>query len=134
MSESRKAMANLFIAFAEALNSMNDRDYDLLIMGKAKLRLVESRKAKDKPLEDLRLGEAVSEVAQGLNDAESRAAAKSLIESIDHPRKREFLVKLAEACKVRVMSKDTITMIEQKLIENVVGSKLSSQAIKKVLF
>ena len=45
-----------------------------------------------------------------------------------------FLLQLAKSCGVRVESKDSIALIEQKLVENVVGARLDSEAIKKVAF
>ncbi|MXZ19508.1 MAG: hypothetical protein F4Y84_02635 [Caldilineaceae bacterium SB0665_bin_25] len=134
MSETRKALVNLLTAFADALNSMDDNEFELLAAGKGKLRLVKERKATGKSLEDSTSSEAIAEMAQRLADAESRDEATSLLASIEHPRKREFLAQLAQACKIRVMSKDTVAVIEQKLIEDVVGSRLVSQAIRKVAF
>ncbi len=135
MCESKQTIASLLVAFADAMNSMNDREFDLLIAGKARLRLVENqRESKKKPTEDGCLDQAVADIAQKLNDAESREAAERLIASIDQPRRKHFLLLLSLSCGVNVGSKDSIARIEQKLIENVVGSKLRSQAIKKVAF
>jgi hypothetical protein len=134
MRESKQTIAKLLVAFADALNSMDDRQFDLLIQGKAKLRLVEEQKTGKMKLDTLHLNHTVSELAQKLNDAETRETAESLIASINQPRRREFLVLLAKACGVRVQSKDNISTIERKLIENTVGSRLRSEAIKNVAF
>ena len=140
MSESKQTIANLLVAFADAMNSMDDREFDLLIQGKAKLRLVEEKPKQEKNreadacLDDACLDDVVAELARKLNDVESRESAESLLASINHPRKRNFLLLLARACGVTVGSKDRIDRIEQKLVEDVVGSKLRSQAIKKVAF
>ena len=134
MSESKQTIAKLLVAFADALNSMDDREFALLIQGKARLRLFEERKTAKKPLADSCLDEAISELVQNLNSARSREDAESLIASIDQPRRRDFLVLLAKACGVSVGSKDSITRIEQMLIENVVGARLRSEAIKNVAF
>lgn len=132
MSESRQTVAGLLAAFARALDSMSDREYDLLIQGKATLGIVEERKQRGKRQDDSLLDEGISDLAQKLHDAESREVAKNLLASIDHPKRREFLIHLAEACKVRVTSKDNIARIEEKLVENVVGSRLRSEAIRNV--
>ena len=55
MSESKQTIAKLLVAFADALISMDDRQFDLLIQGKAKLRLVEEQKNGKKPLVDSHL-------------------------------------------------------------------------------
>ena len=135
MRESRQTISRLLSAFADALDSMDDREFDLLIQGKVRLRTVEKYKTKKAPtLKDSRLDEAVSEIAQKLSTAESRESAASLLASINHPRRRDFLLLLARSCRVRVESKDNIERIEQRLIENVVGSRLDSEAIRKVSF
>lgn len=134
MRDSKQTIAKLLVAFADALDSMDDREFDLLIQGKARLRLVEEQKTEKKPLDDSCLDEAIAEIAQKLNEAESREAAGTLLASINQPRRRDFLVLLAKACGVRMESKDSIPKIEQKLIENVVGSRLRSEAIRNVAF
>ncbi|MCY3898811.1 MAG: hypothetical protein OXF86_09590 [Caldilineaceae bacterium] len=134
MIESKANLAKFLIAVADALNSMDSREFELLLDGKAKLRIAENRKTEKRILDDSNLNKAVNELAERLKNADSRGAAKRVIASISHSRKREFLVLLAEACDIRVMSKDTIGTIEQKLIESVVGSKLRSKAIRKVDF
>jgi hypothetical protein len=134
MSESKQNIANLFLAFADALKSMDNQEYELLIQGKAKLRLVKDQKAKAKPVRSSHSDETVSELAQKLNNAESREVAAELLASINQPRSRKFLVLLAEACGVNAGSKDNIARIEEKLIENVVGTRLRSEAIQKVAF
>jgi hypothetical protein len=135
MRESKQTISRLLSAFADALDSMDDREFDLLIQGKVRLRIVEKHKTKTAPpLNDSRLDGAISEIAQRLSTAESRESAASLLASVNQPRRRDFLLLLAKSCGVRVESKDNIARIEQKLIENVVGSKLDSEAIRKVAF
>ena len=134
MQESRQTIAKLLAAFADTLNSMDDSEFGLFIEGKAKLRLVEQQKNRRKPGDDNRLTQAIAELSQKLKEAESRADAESLIASIEYPRRKEFLLGLAGACGVSVGSKDSIAEIERKLIENIVGTKLRSQAIKNVAF
>ena len=135
MRESKQTITKLLIAFADAMNSMDEREFDLLIAGKAKLRLVEDRPhRKAKPVEDMRIDKAVSDMAERLREIDSREDAETLMASIDVPRKKNFLLMLSRNCGVNVGSKDNIPRIEQKLIEHVVGSKLRSEAIRKVVF
>ncbi len=135
MCDSKQTLSRLLSAFADALDSMDAREFDLLIQGKAKLRIVENHKPKKVlPLDDSFLNGAISETAQRLNAAESREAAASLLASINQPRKKDFLMLLAKSCSVRVESRDSIARIEQKLVENVVGVRLDSEAIRKVAF
>ncbi len=134
MRESKQTIAKLLSAFAETLNSMDDREFDLFIEGKAKLQLVENHKPRAKSVTGGGDAEFVAELSRKLNDAESREEAERLIASVKHPRRRNLLVLLANACNVDVGAKDNIAIIERKLIENVVGAKLRSQAIQNVAF
>lgn len=134
MRGSRQEIANLFSAFADAIGSISDQEFRNLVQGKAKLRLVEVPNPQTPPAEAPCLNEAVAEMAQNLNDAKSREAAKDLLASIQQPRKKQFLLLTARACGVNVTAKDSIKSIEEQLVANVVGAKLRSEAIKKVAF
>ena len=135
MRESMQTTSKLFSIIFDTLSSMNDHEIDLLIEGKAVLRVVErNRTKKGKSVNEPPLSEAIYDAAQKLTSAESREAADGVLASINQPRRKDFLIQLAKFCGVRVESKDNITLIEQKLVENVVGARLDSEAIKKVAF
>ena len=135
MRESTQTMSKLFSVVFDAISAMDDREIDLLIRGKATLHIAEkSRIKKAASLDDSFLDAAISETAQMLNAAESREVAVDLLASIDQPRKKDFLILLAKSCGVRVESRDSIARIERKLVENVVGVRLDSEAIRKVAF
>ena len=117
------------------MESMDDQEFERLIQGRTKLRTVGVREApRKKPAVEECLDQEIADIAQKLNDADSREAAEALIAEINQPQRRKFLLALSQACGVGVGSKDNIGRIEQKLIEGVVGAKLRSQAIKKVSF
>ncbi len=135
MRESLQTTSKLFSVIFDTLSSLNDHEIGLLIQGKATLCVVEKNKAKKaSPIDDSCLDEVISDTARKLNAAESREAAVDLLASINQPRKRDYLLRLARTCGVRVESKDSIAIIERKLVENVVGPRLDSDAIKKVAF
>ena len=135
MHESMQTTSKLLSIVFDAVGSMDDREIDLLVQGKATLRVVEKNKIKKAmPIDDSYLDEVIFDTARKLSSAESREAAADLLASINQPRKKDFLISLAESCGVRVESKDSIARIEQKLVENVVGVRLDSEAIKKVAF
>jgi hypothetical protein len=135
MSESMQKMSKLFSIVFDALGSMDDHEIDLLTQGKATLRVVEKNKSKKTmPLDDSCLDVAISDIAQKLNATESREAAANLLASINQPQKKDFLLLLAKSCGVRVESRDSIVRIEEKLVENVVGARLDSEAMRKVAF
>ena len=135
MRESTQTMSKLFSVVFDTISAMDDREIDLLIRGKATLHIVEkSRAKKSASLDNFHPNDAISETVRKLNAAESREVAADLLASIDQPRKKDFLILLAKSCGVRVESRDSIARIEQKLVENVVGVRLDSEAIRKVAF
>ena len=132
-SDLRQTISGLLAAFSDALSTMDDREFELLIQGKAKLRLKEEPRSKRLRVEDIDYRAILADVAQKLNGAESREAAGAMLASVDMPRKKEFLLRLAREFHVPVATKDSIDSIERQLIENVVAAKLASQAIQKVV-
>ena len=137
MDSTKQTVSALLTAFADALDSMDDRQFDLLIRGEGSLRFASaSRNGKNgrKLVVGREIESCANEIAQKLGDADSREAAEDLTASIDQPRRRDFLLLLSKAAGVRVESKDTIARIEQKLIEGTVGTKLRCRAFKEVAF
>ena len=138
MNESKQAIANLFAAFAEALNAMDDREFDLLVRGEAKLRLVEKRPGKNgkngRRLTAPPLRDALPELAQKFQAAASREEAAALLAAIAKPRRKETLLLLAQEFSVNATARDSIERIERQLIENVVGARLAAEAIQTVAF
>lgn len=141
MGESRQAIANLFAAFADALNAMDDREFDRLIQGKAKLRLVEKRRGKNggngnsgKLLDAPPLTESIPELAQSFQAAASREEAAAILAAVNSPRRKEILLLLAKEFSVNATARDNIGLIERRLIENVVGARLAAEAIQTVVF
>jgi hypothetical protein len=134
MNESKQTIAKLLAAFADAMDSMDDHEFELLIQGKVKLRVTQPRRSEKRIIHDPALDQIIADVARKLNDSESREAAQTVLAAINQPRRKDFLIRLASVCGVNVREKDNISMIEQKLIENVVGSKLRTRAIEKVPF
>ena len=134
MQNAKQTISKLLVAVADALNSMDDREFDLLIHGEGKLRFVSRSKNGKQRVVDAELESVVNEVARKLSEADSREVAESLLSSINQPRRKQFLTLLAKASDVRVESRDSIATIERKLIETTVGSKLRRKAFEEVAF
>lgn len=144
MNNTKRTISKLLVVFADALDSMDDSEFDSLIQGKGKLSFVSVETNGQKPVTvkplvkpeaEARLQAEVSETAQKLFDADSRETAENLIASIKIPKgrgRKDFLIRLAKACTVHVESKDAIARIEQKLVEGTVGAKLRSKALREV--
>lgn len=154
MNDTKRAISELLTrskletVFYETLNSLDESEVLALIQGEGRLRFVSNeangkkqpvriRRPLPKPSEigtEAQLQADVNETSRKLLDAESRGAAEDLIASITYPRRKEFLTRLAKACKVHVDSRDTIATLERKLIEDIVGAKLSAKAFMEVAF
>ena len=133
MASLQRDLSKLFFALADALNSMDDGEFDLLMEGKAKLRVVSPKNSKKgKTQESLESETQLPEIAKLLNEAESRDAAEEILSSLTVPRKKAFLLDLARLCSVHVGPRDSISLIERQLVENIVGARLASEAFKKV--
>ena len=130
----RQAIDKLLNIIEDSLCAMDDRELDLLLQGKGRLQFTATSVADERSETKPHLEEAARETAKQLADAETRDAARAVIASIDRPRRREFLLLIAQASGVRVGSKDSIARIEQRLIQAIVGSKLRSRAFKEVPF
>ena len=136
MDSAKHTISKLLVSFADALNSMDEQEFEQLIRGEGRLRFVSTSRSRNgrKVVVTKELQSAVKEVAKKLKNATSRETAEQLLATIDYPRRKDFLILLAQESRVRVESRDTIARIEHKLIERVVGTKLRSKAFKEVSF
>ena len=134
MDSTKHTISKLLASFADALNSMDEQEFEQLIRGEGRLRFVSTSRNGRKVVGTKEMNSAVKEVAQKLKEADSREAAERLLASISYPRRKDFLILLAQASRVHVGSRDTIARIEHKLIEHVVGTKLRSKVFREVSF
>lgn len=130
----RKTLGKLLRAVGDSLQTMNDREFELLLQGKGTLRFTPTKGTVIKPEVEQHLSTDAAEVARQLENADSRETAKDVISMIKHRRRKEFLLLVAQKSGVHVEKRDSIARIEQKLIETIVGSKLRTQAFKEVAF
>ena len=129
----RQTANRLLDIISDSLRKMNDVELDLLLAGKGKLGFISAGAENGSDTErDLNI--RVKQIAKRLNQVETREAAKELLASIDCTRRRDFLLRVAQASGVRTSAKDSISRIEQKLIQATVGLKLRSKAFKEVPF
>ena len=130
----RKTLGKLLRAMGDSLQTMNDREFELLLQGKGTLRFTPTKGTVIKPEVEQNLSTDAAKVARQLENADSRETAKDVISMIKHRRRKEFLLLVAQKSGVHVEKRDSIARIEQKLIETIVGSKLRTQAFKEVAF
>ena len=130
----RRTLNRLLDIISDSLRELNDLELEFLLDGKGKLGFISTSGTHSGSDADQDLMIEVKQVAERLGKIETREAARELFASIDRPRKRDFLVRVAQASDVRTSTKDSIAKIEHKLIEATVGLKLRSKAFKEVSF
>ena len=130
----RRTLNRLLDIISDSLRELNDLELEFLLDGKGKLGFISAAGTHNGSDADQDLMIEVKQVAERLGKIETREAARELFASIDRPRKRDFLVRVAQASDVRTSTKDSIAKIEHKLIEATVGLKLRSKAFKEVSF
>ena len=130
----RRTVDRLLDVIADSLRAMNDQELELLLDGKGKLGFISSSIEGNNLDAELASIHAAKEIAKKLAEVESREAARDLIAGIEHPKRRDFLVRIAQESGVRIGTKDSVARIEQKLIQATIGSKLRSRAFKEVSF
>ena len=130
----RWTVNRLIDIMADSLRTMTDQELELLLHGKGKLGFISATRMDKDPEPDRDLMDAAKEIADQLAQVDSREAAKELLASIEQPRMRDFLVRVAQTVGVRIGAKDSVARIEQKLIQATIGSKLRSRAFKEVSF
>ena len=133
-SANARTAERLLDIMAEALRALSERELQLLLDGKGKLVFISA--GGDGGDEDVEtaLTDAAREVAKQLAEIESREAAEDLIAAIEHPRRRDVLVRAAQLSRVRVGTKDSAARIGHKLIDATVGARLRSRAFREVPF
>ena len=133
-SANGRTAERLLEVMAEALRALNERELQLLLDGKGRLVFISAgRDGGDTDVETA-LTDAARDIAKQLAEIESREAAEDLIAAIEHPRRRDVLVRTAQLSRVRVGTKDSAARIQQKLIDATVGARLRSRAFREVPF
>lgn len=122
-------IANLLRAIADLIERNNPSEVATLIAamgndsgGQNGKKLPNAAKAKERASLD------VSALAARIVEAGDRAEAKRILE-LEGLTRRE-LMKLGQMHNVHIVKEDKVDLIEEKIVEALVGSRLSSKAIR----
>ncbi len=91
----RRTMNRLLDIISDSLRELNDLELEFLLDGKGKLGFISAAGTHNGSDADQDLMIEVKQVAERLGKIETREAARELFASIDRPRKRDFLVRVA---------------------------------------
>lgn len=126
----RQDIKKLLQAFVNMLDQMTEEEYSQFLRCELELSFVrqnkEPRKAKGILEEDLQA------LSSQINELKNREEAQNLLKNDSRVRLKDDLIRLAKFLHVHVERKDKREMIEDKIIEFVVGAKLRSRAIQSV--
>ncbi len=123
-------LSKLLRALADAVEALSDDEVEELLSRNGVGPLLSRGRSwpaspKD---EKQRPKEAAEALMNSLKSVTSRDAAAAVLER-EHPT-RAVLVEAAKIRNVHVLKQDTVDVLRIKLIENVVGSRLDSAAIR----
>jgi hypothetical protein len=126
---STREIANLLRAIADLIERNNLPEIEALTTAMARgasnqrpKKTSDLGKPKYRALPDL------SAIATRILDASDRAEAKEILERENLTRKE--LTQLGQAHNVHIVKEDKVELIEAKIIEALVGSRLNSRAIR----
>lgn len=134
MTLSKRDLAALLMAFADALNEMNDDDFRMLVSGSGRFVFTSVKRA-SQPAQEPDLGQHTSTivgVAQKLREATTREEARQVLNDALPGRRRAELVDLARLLRVHQTKADSIDSIEERIIDSVVGTKIRSRVLQEL--
>jgi hypothetical protein len=111
---------------AAFVDDMSDEDFEEFVHGSAKIALLRSS---GRPAEATKRIDDQSLLAE-LRTSSSRHGALELLRS--EKRSKAMLMQLARSLHVHVSKSDNLEAIEEKIVENVIGARLRSEAIQGV--
>jgi hypothetical protein len=126
----RQDMKRLLQALSKMLDQMTEEEYEQFLSGELKLGFVredkENRKVNKISEEDLK------SLSCKINELKDREEAQDFLKNDPRVHLKDNLVCLAKFLKVHVVKNDKREVVEEKIIEFVVGAKLRSEAIQGV--
>jgi hypothetical protein len=126
----RQDIKKFLQALVKMLDRMTEEEYDAFLRNELKLSFVHEPK-KDIQAKGI-LEEDLQALSYQINELKNREQAQDLLRNDSRVRLKDDLIRLAKFMCVHVAKKDKREIIEEKIIEFVVGAKLRSEAIKSV--
>lgn len=123
-------ITNLLRAFMQLLEKLTDEEYQELIQGTGRLTFNASQPRRERISSPSQLSEEeVQAVITHLQQARSRDEARDVFRKDARASLKDNLEQIARMLKIHVNKYDKRDTLEDKIVENVVGVKLRSEAI-----
>ena len=126
----RQDMKRLLQALSKMLDQITEEEYEQFLSGELKPNFVheekENKQVKEISEEDLNL------LSYKINELKDREDAQDFLRNDPRVKLKDNLVRLAKFLQVHVLKSDKREIIEEKIIEFVIGAKLRSEAIQGV--
>lgn len=120
----------LLRVLAGAIESLSPSEYDNLVRGKGSL--VYWAKSPTPELNKHDISPELGALSERLLHLESREEARDLLKSSPHLKTKRDFEFLARLLDVYTAKSDTTERLVERLVESSVGTKLRSQAIKRI--
>lgn len=130
MTSKNRVSSTFLRSLADAIDALSEHELKALLTS-AKLDTLLGpvlNSPRVKPVNDQALREQAYSVMSTLAEASSREEAREYL-AIAKPSRR-LLIKAAQLRDVHVVKEDTVAVLIEKLVANVVGSRLDSAAIR----
>lgn len=130
MSNKNRVASAFLRALADAIDELHERELDALLRGARIDTLIKSSAKNQRATssDDPSVSQQAEVLMSNLTQASSRNEARNYLRMMKPSRR--ILVRLAQGRDVHVIKEDTIAVLIEKLVENVVGSRLDSAAIR----
>jgi hypothetical protein len=125
----RNELALLLRRLADFLENRSDEELFPLFEQASKLLPPVSRKKPPGPVKNFKASAFVLEISKQLRQLPTRESGETLLK--DRAPNREALEALARHLNLPVQRDDTIDKLRAKIVENVIGSRLRSDAIQR---
>ncbi len=134
---SKREVSNLLKAVVQALKELDESQYQQLLEGKGRIqfiglepRVTTGKSRKGKPSLKIKLNhDQLRVLAHQLHGCQTREEARELLVKDNRVLLKDTLVQLARLLSIHVNKDNKREVIEDKIVEFVVGARLRSEAI-----
>lgn len=125
---SSRAVAQLLRAIADVIERSSSSEIEALTKGlSGPVGAKGKKRGADKGGKEIRAPD-IALITHNILESTDRSSAKSILE--DAGLSRRELVELGQEYNIHIVKADTVEVIETKIVEALVGSRLSSKAIR----
>ena len=130
IKDSRKEIAALLAALANGIRQMTDEEFAMLVAGEGTMQFVSTYRRTRVAQKGRAASQDIAVAADKLKACATREEAYTLLAGVPKTGRRKFLVDLANILGVHHTKQDTVSRMEERIVESVVGAKIRSEALR----